>query len=81
MMNYDHYLSRFITYAKLSNPEDITYDIIREYRLWLNRQSAGTAKKRTSIAYAQEAHAKLLPHRTACLPEVPHPSGGKGHAS
>jgi site-specific recombinase XerD len=45
VMNYDHYLSRFIAYAKLKNPEDITYDIIREYRLWLNRQSAGAAKK------------------------------------
>lgn len=43
--NYDHYLTRFITYAKIADPEDITYEVIREYRLWLNRQSSSTAKK------------------------------------
>ncbi len=50
VMNYDHYLSRFITYTKINDPEDITYDIIREYRLWLNRQTAGVARKGQSSA-------------------------------
>ena len=39
--NYNHYLTRFLTYAKVKDPGDITDTIIREYRLWLNRQSAG----------------------------------------
>jgi site-specific recombinase XerD len=37
--NYDRYVQRFIDFSKLSNPEDITETTLREYRLWLNRQS------------------------------------------
>lgn len=36
--NYDYYLSRFFNFANISNPEEITDDKIREYRLFLNRQ-------------------------------------------
>jgi site-specific recombinase XerD len=35
--NYNHYLTRFIDFAKVENPKDITEEIIRKYRLWLNR--------------------------------------------
>lgn len=42
--NYDHYLLRFIDYAKIKNAEDITESAIRDYRLWLNRQSGGNNK-------------------------------------
>lgn len=58
--NYDHYLSRFISFAKVKNPEEITHDLVREYRLWLNRQIARegrtgvpsvTLKKRTQNYY------------------------------
>jgi len=53
--NYDHYLSRFFEFAKISNPKDITDDKIREFRLFLNRQpgvkirgqQASTLKKNT----------------------------------
>ena len=53
--NYDHYISRFLEFAKISNPSDITDDKIREFRLYLNRQpgvkvrgqSASTLKKNT----------------------------------
>jgi site-specific recombinase XerD len=45
--NYDRYLTRFLEHTKLRNPEDINYEIVREYRLWLNRQSAG-ARRGTS---------------------------------
>lgn len=59
IMNYDQYLSRFIAFAKITKPEAITYDLVREYRLWLNRQSAGnsgegstrTIKRRTQNYY------------------------------
>lgn len=43
--NYDRYLTRFLAHTKLTSPEDITYDIVREYRLWLNRQAAGVARR------------------------------------
>ena len=53
--NYDHYISRFFEFAKISNPKEITDDKIREFRLFLNRQpgvkvrgqSASTLKKNT----------------------------------
>lgn len=45
VMNYDRYLVRFIMFAKVKNPEDITYNIVREYRLWLNRQLASESKR------------------------------------
>ena len=60
VINYDHYLSRFIEHTKLAEPESITLEIVREYRLWLNRQNArvskrviasGTLKKRTQNYY------------------------------
>lgn len=42
--NYDHYLLRFIDYSKIKNAEDITETGVRDYRLWLNRQSGGNNK-------------------------------------
>lgn len=39
--NYNHYLERFFEFAKVKNPKDITDDLLREYRLWLNRQESG----------------------------------------
>ncbi len=48
---YDRYLNRFFKFAKdISQPEDITAEKVRNYRLWLNRQiSTGgeTIKKNT----------------------------------
>ena len=41
MENYDHYLSRFLGFIKNDNPADITDSLVREFRLWLNRQSTG----------------------------------------
>ena len=43
--NYDHYITRFFNHAKIQNPEDITEEVVREFRLWLNRQSTGNNKK------------------------------------
>jgi len=39
--NYDHYLSRFLDFIKNDNPANINDEIVREFRLWLNRQSTG----------------------------------------
>src|SRR3989338_9097645 len=35
--NYNHYLVRFINFSKIGKPDDITEELIRKYRLYLNR--------------------------------------------
>lgn len=53
--NYDHYLTRFFTFTKVTEPKEINDDKIREFRLYLNRQpgvktrgqQSGTLKKNT----------------------------------
>ncbi|MEK7213567.1 MAG: site-specific integrase, partial [Patescibacteria group bacterium] len=57
--NYDQYLSRFLDYTKLKNPKDITDTIVKNFRIWLNRQEAksekgvapATLKKKTQNYY------------------------------
>lgn len=56
--NYDQYLSRFFEFGKIKKPEQITDSVLREFRLWLNRQIArpeqrgkDTLKKRTQNYY------------------------------
>lgn len=43
--NYDHYLSRFLDYTKNDDPAKINDAMVREFRLWLNRQSTGNNRK------------------------------------
>lgn len=43
--NYEHYLSRFLEFAKVDAPSDVTEKIMREYRVYLNRLAARKAKK------------------------------------
>lgn len=45
--NYDHYLSTFFTYAKIKQPKAITESLVREFRLWLNRQPGTKIGNRT----------------------------------
>lgn len=57
--NYDQYLSRFLDYTKLKDPKGITDSVVRDFRIWLNRQEAkkekgmapATLKKRTQNYY------------------------------
>ena len=35
--NYDHYLKRFLEWAKVGSPSEITDELVRSYRLFLNR--------------------------------------------
>lgn len=70
--NYDRYLTRFFVFSGAKKPSDITEQSVREFRLWLNRQSAGvqavgknssaTLKKRTQNYYliALRAFLKFL---------------------
>ena len=46
--NYDRYITRFLSHTGLQNPEDIHYEVIREYRLWLNRQLVSEGKRGAS---------------------------------
>ncbi len=57
--NYDQYISRFLDYTKVKDPKDITDNMVRDFRIWLNRQEAkkekgmakATLKKRTQNYY------------------------------
>ena len=72
--NYDHYLTRFLDYAKTDDPKKITESMMREYRLWLNRQpgtksgrQTETMKRKTQNYYliALRAFLKYLRKRGA----------------
>jgi site-specific recombinase XerD len=47
--NYDRYLVRFLTFAKVTDPKAITDQMVREFRININRSSgvSGTMKKNT----------------------------------
>ncbi len=42
--NYDFFISKFLTYGKIKTAEDITAGVVREFRLWLNRQPGWKSK-------------------------------------
>ena len=47
--NYDHYLTRFLDFAKVEQPSQITEPMMREYRVYLNRFQARQAKKGQAV--------------------------------
>ena len=51
--NYDHYLSRFLMQTKVRSPSQLTESVVREFRMWLNRQAgvSGSMKKKTQNYY------------------------------
>lgn len=51
--NYERYLDRFIEQTNVSQPKDITERTVRDFRMWLNRQTGteGTLKKNTQNYY------------------------------
>jgi len=70
--NYDHYLTVFINQTKISDPKDITDTKVRDFRIWLNRQTTGknratgeTMKKKTQNFYliALRSFLKFLTRR------------------
>lgn len=46
--NYDRYLKRYIAFSKAKSPKDVTDRSVREFRMWLNRQSAHPGSKRAA---------------------------------
>ncbi len=70
--NYDRYLTRFFTYGDITKPSEITEELVRTFRLWLNRQPgtksgriAAPMKRRTQNYYliALRAFLKYLRKR------------------
>ncbi len=53
MENYDRYLSRFLTQTKVTSPSKLDERMVREFRIWLNRQpgTSGDMKKKTQNYY------------------------------
>lgn len=51
--NYDRYLTRFLDHTKVSSPPKLTETLVREFRMWLNRQPgvSGDMKKKTQNYY------------------------------
>lgn len=51
--NYDRYLSRFLDHTKITSPVKLTETLVREFRMWLNRQPgvAGDMKRKTQNYY------------------------------
>lgn len=56
--NYDHYLHRFLNFAKTKNPQEITLDLVRRYRIFLNRLE--NEKKRPLKKATQSYHITAL---------------------
>jgi len=73
--NYDRYLTRFFAFAKVTSPQKITEQLVREFRLHLNRQAgtSGTMKHKTQNYYliALRAFLKYMRKRglTSLSPE------------
>jgi site-specific recombinase XerD len=52
--NYDHYLNRFLDWSNVTQAEEINDDLVRSYRVWLNRfqdESGRNLKKITQNYY------------------------------
>ncbi len=51
--NYQHYLERFFAWAKIRNPQEITLDLVRKFRLYLNRlqDNQGASLKKITQNY------------------------------
>lgn len=85
--NYDLYLSRFIGFAQsngINKPPDIDLDLVRKFRLWLNRQKDSHGKNlklvtqnyhiialRSFLKYLAKRDIKTLPAEKIELPRTP----------
>jgi len=47
--NYDHYLNRFLEFAKIEKPGEISADLVRSFRLYLNRFEDKNGRKMKKI--------------------------------
>ncbi|MBI4919829.1 tyrosine-type recombinase/integrase [Candidatus Azambacteria bacterium] len=54
--NYERYLKKFLSFSKISKPEQISQDLTRQYRLWLNRQFSSQGSDKTIKKNTQNYH-------------------------
>ncbi|MFC1801825.1 site-specific tyrosine recombinase/integron integrase [Patescibacteria group bacterium] len=48
--NYDRYLRKFLTFSNIKHSQDINDELVRKYRLWLNRQEIkGSTNQKTNL--------------------------------
>lgn len=66
--NYDYYIKRFLMWAEISKPEDITIGLIRNYRIYLNRwtDEKGTGLKKNTQNYHVIAIRSFLKYLAKC---------------
>ncbi len=67
-INYERYLKKFLQFSKISKPEQISQDLTRQYRLWLNRtgikkntQNYHLIALRNFLKYLAKRDLKVLP--------------------
>lgn len=51
--NYDHYLTRFLAWANINDPKKVTNELVKQYRVYLNRpgKKSGELLKRSTQNY------------------------------
>ena len=62
VVNYNRYIDKFIEFTSDISPEDITDNIFREYRLFLNRQTI--KQNRGKSLYQRDGRSETLKKRT-----------------
>lgn len=73
VVNYDHYLTRFLDHADIKDARDITEEKVREFRMWLNRQpgtNKDAMKRRTQNYYLIALRAFLKYLRKRDIPSL-----------
>lgn len=84
IQNYNHYLKRFIDWAKIEKPAQLTLDLVRKYRIYLNRfvdDKGNNLKKitqnyhivaiRAFVKYLAKRDIKTLSAEKIELPRIP----------
>jgi len=71
--NYDRYLTRFLTQTKVTSPAKLDERVVREFRIWLNRQPgvSGAMKRKTQNYYMIALRAFLKYLRKSEIESLP----------
>lgn len=66
--NYDFYLRRFLEFSKIKSPGEIDLELVRKYRIWLNRQTneRGNELKKSTQNYHLIALRSFLKYLSKC---------------
>lgn len=61
--NYNRYIKKFLEFSKISNPREIDDEMVRKYRLWLNRLESINRKTQNYYLIALRGFLKYLAKR------------------